>query len=156
MAVPNNFKEQVMEGSIDLTSDTIKVALISDDTDYTFDQAAHSTVDDILDGGTTATEFSGSGYSRQTLSNLTVTQDDDDNEGVFDADDVTFSGIDGDTIQGYIIYQQVGDDDTTPEDDRVLAVYDDDSAGSLEDLPLTTNGSDVTIAFDSEGITNIQ
>lgn len=156
MAVPNNFKEQVMEGSIDLTADTIKVALISDDTAYTFDQANHSTVADILDGGTTAIEFQGSGYSRQTLTNLAVTQDDTDNEGVFDADDVTFAGIDGDTIQGYIIYQQVGGDDTTPADDRVLAVYDDDSAGSLADLPLTTNGSDVTIAFDAEGITNIQ
>jgi len=123
-AVPNNFKEAVMEGSIDLTADTVKVALISDDTAYTFDPAAHSFVNDILDGGTTATEFTGSGYSRQTL-------------------------------QGVVIYQQIGGDDTTPGDDRVLAVVDDDSAGSNSDLPLTTNGSDVTLSFNAEGVINI-
>lgn len=158
MAVPNNFKEAVMEGSIDLTSDTIKVALFNNATSYTFDPANHTFLNDILDGGTTAEEFgngSGTGYSRQTLSNVTVTQDDTDNEGVFDADDVTFSGLDGATIQGIIIYQQIGGDDTTPGDDRVLAVYDDDSAGSLGDLPLTANGSDVQIPFATEGITNI-
>lgn len=158
MAVPNNFKEQVMEGVIDLTSDTIKVALINDSTAYTFDQANHTFLNDILDGGTTAQEFgngSGTGYGRQALSSITVTQDDTDNEGVFDAADVTFPGLDGATIQGVIIYQQVGGDDTTPGDDRVLAVYDDDSAGSLADLPLTANGSDVKISFASEGITNI-
>ncbi len=155
MASPNNFKEQVMEGVIDLTADTVKVALISDDTAYTFDPATHTFVNDILDGGTTAIEFTGSGYSRQTLSSKTVTQDDTDNEGVFDAADVTFTSLDGDTIQGIIIYQQIGVDDTTPGDDRVLVVYDDDSAGSLADLPLTTNGGDVTIQFSSEGIINI-
>jgi len=154
-AVPNNFKQAVMEGSIDLTADTVKVALISDDTAYTFDPAAHSFVNDILDGGTTASEFTGSGYSRQTLSGLSVTQDDTDNEGVFDANDVTFSSLDGDGIQGVVIYQQIGGDDTTPGDDRVLAVVDDDSAGSNSDLPLTTNGSDVTLSFNAEGVINI-
>lgn len=158
MAAPNNFKEQVMEGSVDLTSDTVKVALFNDTTAYTFDPDTHTFVNDVLDGGTTAEEFGnsgGTGYSRQTLANKTVTQDDTDDEGVFDADDVTFTSLDGETIQGIIIYQQVGGDDSTPGDDRIIAVYDDDSAGSLADLPLTTNGGDVTLSFDSEGIVNI-
>jgi len=155
MASPNNFKEELMEGQFDLVNDTIKVALISDNTAYTFDPDAHTFVNDILDGGTTAEEFAGSGYSRQTLTNNAVTQDDTDDEGVFDADDVTFSSLDGDTIQGIIVYQQIGGDDTTPGDDRVLAVVDDDSAGSNSDLPLTTNGSDVTFSFNAEGAINI-
>lgn len=155
MASPNNFKEQLMEAQFDFLNDTLRVALISDNTAYTFDPDTHTFVNDVLDGGTTAEEFAGSGYSRQTLSNVTVTQDDTDDEGVADADDVTFTSLDGDTIQGILIYKQVGGDDTTPGDDPIIAVYDDNSAGSLADLPLTTNGGDVTLSFSSEGIVNI-
>lgn len=155
MASPNNYKEQLMEGTFDHTTDTLKVALVSDDTAYSFDPANNTFVNDVLDGGTTATEFTGSGYSRQALSNVTVTQDDTDDEGVTDADDVTFTSLDGDTIQAVLIYKQVGGDDTTPGDDPIVAVYDDDSAGSLADLPLTTNGGDVTLAFSTEGVVNI-
>jgi len=156
MASPNHFKSELLNGSIDWQNDTIKVALGSDNTAYTFDQANHEFVGDVLDGGTTGEEFAGSGYSRQTLANTAVTQDDVDNEGVADADDVTFSSIDGDTIQFIVVYAQVGADDTTPGDDPILALYDDDSAGSLADLPLTANGGDVTISWDAEGIINIQ
>jgi len=143
-----------MEGQIDGTTDTLRVALVSDNTAYTY-SPEDSFVSDILDGGTTAEEFAGTGYNRQTLSNVTVTQDDADDEGVLDADDTTFSSLDGDAIQAIIIYKQVGGDDTTPGDDPVVVVLDDDSAGSVADLPLTTNGGDVTIQWDTEGILNI-
>lgn len=155
MAAPNHFKQKLMNGDFDLDANTVRVALISDNTAYTFDPDAHEFVDDVLDSGTTAEEFAGTGYSRQTLSNPSVTQDDTDDEGVFDADDVTFTSLDGDGIQGILVYKQVGGDDTTPGDDPIIAVLDDDSAGSLTDLPLTTNGGDVTISWDAEGILNI-
>ena len=155
MASPNNYKEKLMEGTFDHPNETLRVALLSDNTAYTFDPDNHTFVNDIIDGGTTATEFTGSGYSRQTLSNVTTTQDDTDDEGVTDADDLTFTSLDGDTIQAVVIYKQVGGDDNSPGDDPVVAVYDDDSAGSLADLPLTTNGGDVTLAFSSEGVVNI-
>lgn len=160
MAVPNATKTQLLNGAFNLATDTIRIALISSSTAYTFDPDAHEFVSDILDGGTTASEFSGSaGYTgqadRQTLANPTTTQDNTDDEGVFDADDVTWAGVDGtNDIQAFLIYKQVGGDDTTPGDDRVLAVYDDDSAGSLADLPLAVNGSDVTISWNAEGIIN--
>lgn len=144
-----------MEGTFDHPNETLRVALISDDTNYSFDPDNHSFVNDIIDGGTTATEFTGSGYSRQTLSNVTTTQDNTDDEGVTDADDLTFTSLDGDTIQAVVIYKQVGGDDNTPGDDLVVAVYDDDTAGGLADLPLVTNGGDVTLAFSSEGVVNI-
>ena len=155
MAAPNNAKEILLEGQIDGTSDTLRVALLNNTTSYTFDPDNHTNVDDVIDGGTTGTEFSGGSYSRQTLSNVTVTQDDVDDEGVFDADDTTFPSLDSQDIQTIIIYKQVGGDDTTPGDDPIVAVLDDDSAGSLTDLPLTTNGSDVTITWNAEGIVNI-
>jgi len=155
MAAPNNFKEELMEAQFDFLNDTLKVALVSDNTAYSFSPDTDSFVGDVLDGGTTAQEFQGTGYSRQTLSNVTVTQDDTDDEGVADADDVTFTGLDGDTIQAVLVYKEVGGDETTPGDDPIIAVFDDDSAGSLADLPLTTNGGDVSLAFSSEGIVNI-
>jgi len=155
MAAPNNFKEELMEAQFDFLNDTLKVALVSDNTAYSFSPDTDSFVGDVLDGGTTAEEFQGTGYSRQTLSNVTVTQDDTDDEGVADADDVTFTGLDGDTIQAVLVYKEVGGDETTPGDDPIIAVFDDNSAGSLADLPLTTNGGDVTLAFSSEGIVNI-
>jgi len=155
MALPNNAKEILMEGQIDGTTDTLKVALLSNATAYTFDENNHSFVSDVIDGGTTGTEFSGGSYARQTLQNVTVQQDDPDNEGVLDADDTTFSSLDTEDIQTIIIYKQVGGDDTTPGDDPIVAVLDDDSAGSLSDLPLTTNGSDVTISWNAEGILTI-
>jgi hypothetical protein len=147
-----------MAAMFDLSTDTLKVALGNNNTAYTFDPVNHTFVADVFDGGTTAEEFgtgTGTGYSRQGMTNQSVTQDDTDNEGVFDADDVTFAGLDGADIQFIMVYKQVGGDDTTPGDDLIVNIYDDDSAGSLADLPLTTNGSDVTISWDTEGITNI-
>jgi hypothetical protein len=157
MAAPNNYKTNLLNGSIDHVNDTIKMGLGGSGTAYTFDPDAHSTVADVFDGGTTGEELSDASYSRQTLANPSVSQDDTDDEGVFDADDVTFSSLDTtQDIQFIVVYQQVGGDDTTPGDDRIIAIYDDDSAGSLADLPLATNGSDVMISWDSEGIVNIQ
>lgn len=157
MALTNHFKAELLKGNIDLVNDTIKIALGGDGTAYTFDPDTHEFVADVFDGGTTGEELSDASYSRQTLAGLSVTQDDTDDEGVFDANDVTFSSLDTtQDIQFVLIYRQVGGNDTTPGDDEIVAIYDDDSAGSLADLPLATNGSDVDIQFDSEGIINIQ
>jgi len=158
MAAPNNLKQILLEAGIDLANDTVKVALGNNSTAYTFDPDNHTFVNDVFDGGTTAEEFgngSGTGYSLQALSGKTTSQDNTDDEGVFDADDVTFPSLDGADIQFIMIYKEVGADETTPGDDPVAVILDDDSAGSLADLPLTTNGSDVQISFDSEGIINV-
>lgn len=155
MPIPNETKRALLAGEIDLDADTIKVALFNDTSSYSFDQDTHNYVGDVLDGGTTAEEFGGSGgsgYSRQTLGNLSVTTDDADDEGVFDADDVTWSSLDGETIQGIIVYKQVGTDDSTPGDDPIVAVIDDTDTG---DLPLITNGGQVDLTWAVEGILNL-
>jgi hypothetical protein len=152
MALPNHIKAEFLDGNVNARSDTLRVALVSDNTAYTFDPDTHEFVDDVLDGGTTAEEFAGTGYNRQGLSNVTVTQDDTDDEGVIDADNTVFTGLDGDTIQAILVYKQVGGDDTTPGDDPIVVVLDDDSAGSVADLPQNTNGGDITIEWDTEGV----
>jgi len=51
MAAPNNSKEIILEGQIDGTSDTLRVALLNNSTAYTFDPDNHTNVDDVIDGG---------------------------------------------------------------------------------------------------------
>jgi hypothetical protein len=150
MAVSNHFKQQVLSSF--LSGETIKVGLLDNGTSYTFSPDTDEFVGDLPTGQ----EPSDASYSRQTLSNLTFTQDDTDDEGGFDADDVVFSSLSTtNDIQAVFVYREVGADDSTPADDELVAVYDDNSAGSLSDLPIATNGSDLTISWAGEGIFNI-
>ena len=151
MPVPNDFKEELLNGTFSLGSggDTLRVMLLDDSSTYTFDPDAHEFVSDITSAGT---EMSGTGYSRKTLAGQSTSEYTTDDEGVFDADNVTWSNIDAGTIQAIVVYQQVGGDDTTPGDDRVILVLDD---GDVSDLPLPTNGSDVSIDWNVEGVLNV-
>jgi len=158
---PNRTLAELFRGNISLDTDTIRVALFDNSVAYTFDPDTHNFVSDILDGGVTAQELSGTaGYTgtadRQTLTTVTVTADNVDDEGVFDAIDVTWSGVTStQDIQGWLVYKQVGVDDTTPGDDPVIIVVDDDMVSAPSNLPLATNGSDITIQWATEGIANI-
>lgn len=144
----NSAKRRLLSGDIDVDNDVLRVALVSDNIAYTPNADTEEFVADVLDGATAA-EFDGTGYNRQTVANPAVTQDNTDNEAVFDGDDVTFAGIDGDTIQGALLYKQVGGDDTTPADDPLLAYI------TSANFPLVANGGDVTIQWNAEGILNL-
>lgn len=140
------------EGTINLETATVRVLLYDDSQAYTPDRVNDEFVGDVI--GTSATELSDATYSRQDVLNVAVTVDGTDTEVVIDADDVTWTGLDGgETIQGAIIYRQVGGDDNTPADDDILFVLDEvtNSSGN----PVTTNGSDVTLQFATEGIHNV-
>ncbi|AFH22465.1 hypothetical protein OSG_eHP27_00065 [environmental Halophage eHP-27] len=158
--IPNRTLAEFLRGNIDLENDTLRIALFDDSTAFTFDPDTHEFVGDVLDGGTTAQELQGSaGYTgtadRQTLTTVTVTEDNTDDEGVFDADDVTWTAVESTAdIQGWIVYVQVGGDDSTPADDPIIQVEDDDLANAASNLPLTTDGSDVKIEWAGEGIIN--
>lgn len=142
------------------SGETLRIALYDDTTAFTFDEDAHEFVADVLDGGTTAQELQGSsGYTgsgdRQTLQNVTITEDNTDGEAELDADDVTWNSVSSTAdIQGFIIYRQVGGDDTTPGDDEIVYVLDDDMPDAPASLPATTNGENVIVTFDAEGIFN--
>src|ERR671926_414352 len=94
----NSFKKKIMDGSIDLDTDTIKVALVT--SSYTPDQDAHDFFDDVTN------EVSGTGYSAggASLANKAVTADNTDNEGVFDADDTNW-GSSTITARGAVLYK---------------------------------------------------
>lgn len=99
-AIYNSFKRDIMNGGIDLDTDTIKVALVT--STYTPNIDTHDNFDDITN------EVTGTGYTAggATLS-VTVSADTTDDEGVFDATDVTWSSSTI-TARGAVIYKSTG------------------------------------------------
>lgn len=110
----NDFKESIMNGSIDLDSDTIKVALVT--SSYTPDKDAHDFFDDVTN------EVTGTGYTAggATLANKTVTQDNTNDRGVFDADNTSWTTASISSIRGAVIYKSTG----TASTSRLIAYID--------------------------------
>jgi dipeptidyl aminopeptidase/acylaminoacyl peptidase len=145
MAVPNNLKEQAL---VDLTSgETLVAGLLDSSANYSFDEDTDGLVSDLPVGA----EPSDPSYSRQTVSGVSVTQDDTNDEGVLDADNVVFPSLTT-TNQIEVVFV------ARQSDGLLLAVFDDDSgnSGGISDLPIPTNGSDLEIEFDAQGILTIQ
>jgi hypothetical protein len=139
----NAFKKNIMNGTIDLDSDTIKVALVT--SSYTPDQDGDEFFDNAGDGHSAIDdEVSGTGYTQGgvALANKAVTQDNTDNEGVFDADDVEWTTATI-TARAAVIYKDTGTDTTSP-----LIRYHD--FGSDQ----STTGTTFKITWAAEGILN--
>lgn len=133
----NSFKARIMDGTIDLDTDTIKVALVT--STYTPDQDAHEDFADVTN------EVTGTGYTAggETLANAAVSIDDTDNEGVFDADDVTWASSTI-TARGAVVYQSTG----TAATSQLICYLDFGSDQS-------SIAGDFTIQWNSEGILNL-
>lgn len=133
----NSFKAKIMDGSIDLDTDTIKVALVT--SSYTPDQDTHDFFDDVTN------EVTGTGYTAggASLASKVVSQDNTDNEGVFDAADVTWASSTI-TARGAVVYKSTGTASTSP-----LICYLD--FGSDQ----SSSAGDFTIQWNSEGILNL-
>lgn len=114
------FKEALLSGSINMTSDTIKVILI-DTADYTY-SSSHQYYSEVASAARVGTA--------QTLGSKTVTN------GIFDAADATFTAVTGDGTEAVIIYKEGGTEATSP-----LIAY---IEGSV-----TPNGGDITIQWDN-------
>lgn len=118
-------KEAFLSGSIDLTSATIKAALVDTGT-YTY-SSAHDFYNDV--SGVVGTPV--------TLGSKTVTN------GAFDAADSTFSAVTGNTVEAIIIYKDTGVSSTSP-----LIAYIDSGTG----LPVQPNGGDISVTWHSSGL----
>ena len=124
--------EKLLDGTIDFENDTINVLLV--DTNHTFDKT-HDFVDDIV-----ANEASGTGYSRKTLANASIALDAGNDRVEFDADNPSYTALDAGTIAAAIIFKQVNDDTDSP----LIA--------QIDFADLVTNGSDVELQINSEGL----
>lgn len=119
------WKEAIMQNSSDSSlTGTVKVALVDTGT-YTYDNA-HDFYDDVS-GSVIGTPVE--------LTNKAYT------DGVFDADDVTFTSVSGNTIEALVIFIDTGTAGTS----RVVAYLDTGVSG----LPLTPNGGNITVIWDN-------
>lgn len=123
-------KQAILTGSIDFTSATIKVALL-DGADYTPNLSTHDFLDDVAGAAIVGTA--------QTLAGKSVT------DGVFDADDVTFTAVSGDQFEYLLLYKDTGASATSP----LIALWD-----TATGLAFTPSGSDIILTW-SNGASKI-
>lgn len=116
-------KEAFLGAQIDMSSNTIVIALI-DTGEYTY-SSSDQYFSDVPEAAV---------ISSATLSNKTLTN------GVFDADDATFTSVTGANAEALILYQSTG----TNSSSRLIAYID-----SATGLPILPNGGDITVVFSS-------
>lgn len=133
--VYNKFKTELMIKTYDLVADDIKVALMTNLHSFNPD---HNVWADV-----SANEIAGTGYTAggQSLTNKTVSQDNTNDKGVFDANDVSWTGA---TL---IAYHAVCYDNTPATKPLVFSI---DFGGAQQ----VTNGT-FTITWNANGIINI-
>lgn len=136
----NNYKVRMLgSGTMaDLDGDTIKIALLT--SSYTPDFDAHDFFDDVSSNEVGASGTYSAGGA--TLS-VTLTQDNTDNEGVFDATDVSWTSATI-TARYAVIYKSTGTPGTSP----LIALID---FGTDQ----TSSSGTFTITFAAEGIINV-
>jgi hypothetical protein len=122
-ALYSKAKEAFLNGSINMVANTITIALV-DTGVYTY-SASHQFRNEVSNSAV---------ISSTTLANKTITN------GVFDADDATFSSVTGANCEALLIFQDTGIQTTS----RLIAYID-----SATGLPILPNGGDISVAFSS-------
>ena len=118
-------RQRFLEAQINWMTDTVKVILV-DTGAYTPQTAVHQYLSDIP----TSARIAGP----MTMAGKATTG------GAADANDVTFSGVTGASIEAIIIYVDSGTEATSP-----LIAYIDTATG----LPITPNGGDIIVTWDN-------
>ena len=118
-------KESLLQAGINMSTGTVKVALVSSTYVYS---ATHQYLSSLTGVVGTA----------QTLTTKTFVN------GVFDAADSTFTAVTGSAINALVIYVDTGTAATSP----LIAYIDTGVTG----LPVTPNGGDISIVWNASGI----
>lgn len=139
MAWYNKGKTLILDGSLSLLSDTIKVMLVT--SSYSFN------ADDHFANTPAANELSGTGYAggfagsgRKTLASKAVTENDTSDRAEFDAADVTWTAISAGTAAAVILLKEITNDAASP-----IIAY-------IAFTAVVTNGGDLTLQWDATGI----
>lgn len=136
----NSFKKKIMDGSIDLDTDTIKVSLHT--SSYTPDADAHDFWDDTTNEVSSSGSYTAGIAGGVALANKAVTADNTDDEGVFDADDVSITTFTG-TFKWIVLRKDTGTASTSP---LICAI---------DVTSVSTTAGTVAIAWAAEGILNL-
>ena len=121
------FKEGLWSGTWNLSSAVVRGVLI-DTGAYTY-SAAHDFYNDLA--GVVGTESAA--MDGKTFTN-----------GTFDANNITFSAVTGNTVEAIVLFVDTGNAAT----DALICYVDSASSG----LPVTPNGGDIVIAWNASGI----
>jgi hypothetical protein len=116
---------------VDLDADTIKAALIDHGTD-----TPNVTTDDFYNDISAGLVGSlSSAFTSKTIGTVAA--------GVFDADNVTFTAVSGNSVESVNLLKDTGNTATSD-----LIAYFDTGTG----LPVTPNGGDITVTWNASGI----
>lgn len=137
--VYNAAKTRLIDGTIDLNTDDIRVALLMTNTTGDTDNDGDVFVGDL----TTLDEMDGANYVRKALANEAVATDDANDRAEFDADDVVWSslGAGARQVQGALLFKFVTNDADSP-----LIAWVEFSS------PVTADGTNFTLQWNAEGI----
>ena len=141
---------EAQEGQLPWDSGVIRVLLEGSTSSYLPDRR-NDFLDSFTGGG--GVEISCPGYVRQTLSSCNVVINDALDRVELCCDNIEFGRLpSGQTVKGVLVYLQVGGDDSTPEDDPLIAYFDTDNGGLL---PAPLAGSEFGINPPSSGLIKI-
>ena len=118
-------REGYLDGSLNWLTDDVRAILV-DTSSYTVNLATHKFLSAIVVGARVSVSGSLTGKSATA--------------GVADADDVSFTGVSGPTVEAIVLYKHTGSDATA----RLIA-YLDGATG----LPFTPSGGNVAIQWDN-------
>ncbi|KKN22947.1 hypothetical protein LCGC14_0909900 [marine sediment metagenome] len=147
----NEAAKKVYDQTLDMVADAaVKVGLSTSvhvpirDDDFLDEVGA----DDFIDGELTGTGYtSGFGNSgRKALASRAIVVDKPNNRAEFDAADVTWTGIDAGTAAQATIMKEITNDAAS------ITIANIDSGG----FPIVTNGGDLTIQWNAEGIIQLR
>lgn len=134
--------KSMVDATIAFSSDTIKAILVN--ASYTYD-ADHDFANDVSGNELTGTGYTGGfgGSGRKTLASKTITNDTTNDRVEYDCADITWTALNAGTIGGVVLVKEVTNDAASP----IIAF--------LDPTNLVTNGGDVTLVIDAEGILQI-
>lgn len=133
-ALYNEFKEQLMLGTMDMDTHTFKMILV---TGYTPNIDTHDGLSDV-----TAAQISGTGYTAggATLGSLTVTKDTTNDRAAWDAADVTWNSLNAGTPSHAILYND------SHASDCLVGYW---------EVTTASNGGNYTLQFGAAGIVTL-
>jgi len=149
--VYNTFKKEVMDETVQLSSNTLKVGLVT--SSYTpnidDDLVDAGGANDVVDHEANVTNYTRGwgGAGRKTLASKVFATDKTNDRGELDAADITWSGLgngSNQTLVAAVLMKEGGANDTTS---RLCAYFD------FSDF--TTNGADFTLQWNSEGVLHL-
>lgn len=138
----NKARLGLADGSLELDTADIRVLLLEAASDLDADDDTVAAV--LARAGTT--ELTSTGYARVALANEVIVEDEVNDRAELDADDAVFIGVSqagAEQVVAYLVFKQVTNDaDSIP-------IFADDRA---PELPLTPNGSNITLTIPAEGL----